>query len=259
MMSFLGDCCKKKKKVSKIKFNQKASLVHPNSIPLKILIHLKRVSSFPLISKKGSVTVEAAVAIPLFLFAILNLLSIILIMGKMSGQLASMQQEAKLLSVHAHILGEMQSEWVCFEKEYKVEPIIELISFQSSNTIIGCKARKWIGYDVNKESTQSLEDEWVYITKTGKVYHRKRNCRYLNPSIRCGGMNSMEGKRNKNGEKYSRCEICGRGNGEGICFYTEYGNRIHSSLQCSGLKRTVKSVKLSEVGGRRPCSICGNS
>lgn len=259
MMSFLGGCYKKIKEFCIYQqWKKKTSLMHPNSIPTKKINHLKRISSFPLISKKGSVTVETAVAIPLFLFAILNLLSVILIMAEMSGQMAGMQQEAKQLSVAAHFRGEGQNEWVCLEKDYKIEPPFDAVPFISSSVTVGCHARKWIGYDVIKGNNRLKADEWVYITPNGSVYHRRRNCSYLNPSIHCASINEIKERRNRDGEKYKCCEICGREHTAGICFYTEYGNRYHTSLQCSGLKRTVKRVKLSEVKGRRPCSKCGN-
>lgn len=257
-MSFLGDCHKKKySNCHSQHIATKSSLMHPIPIPNKIKSHLKRMSSFLLFSKKGSMAVEAAVAIPLFLFAILNLFSIILIMGKLSSQMASMQQEAKELSVHAHIYGEYQTEWVRIEKSIDMEPVIPVVAFPSAKIQLGCHARKWIGYDIIKNNSQAKEEEWVYITKTGTVYHRNRNCSYLNPTIHCGNMSMVNQLRNRDGERYRCCEICGRRCQSGICFYTEYGNCYHSSLQCSGLKRTVEKVPLSKVGNRRPCSKCG--
>lgn len=57
---------------------------------------------------------------------------------------------------------------------------------------------------------------------------------------------------------YHLCERCGwmPGN-DGNCYVTDYGDRYHTSLSCSGLKRKVYTVPLSEVKGKGACSKCG--
>lgn len=40
--------------------------------------------------------------------------------------------------------------------------------------------------------------------------------------------------------------------------YDEYGDCYHSTLGCSGLKRTIKAVRLKDVGRLRPCSRCAS-
>lgn len=114
----------------------------------------------------------------------------------------------------------------------------------------------WNGYDVEKQGSAGEEETYVFITKTGTVYHRNRNCTYLNPSIEAVYYETVKEKRNTGGEKYYACELCGD-KGKTVVYITEQGNRYHASLNCSGLKRTIYTIKLSEVGGRSPCSKCG--
>lgn len=118
------------------------------------------------------------------------------------------------------------------------------------------QSRKWIGDTTLGDG--SGEEGWVYITPNGKVYHLTRTCSYLDLSIRPVNKASVGGLRNASGGRYKRCESCG-GSGSGTVFVTDYGDRYHSSLTCSGLKRTVYMVKISEVGGRGVCSKCGGS
>ena len=114
----------------------------------------------------------------------------------------------------------------------------------------------WNGYDVeNQEDTENGEI-YVFITKNGTVYHRNRNCTYLNPSVKAVYFEDLKEKRNENGAIYYACERCQNAKAA-VVYITEQGTRYHTSLECSGLKRTVYSIPISEVGGRSPCSKCG--
>lgn len=222
----------------------------------------KRMSSFLFSSHEGSMTVEAAAAIPVFLFAILNLLSIILMFGEYSTNLADMHQRAKTLSVHAHVIEAAQdvdNDLIIQTKVLKLEPMIPFMGFGTNRTIVNCRMRKWTGYDVTGNDGTSVEEEWVYITPFGESYHRSRDCRYLNLKIHAALIQEITFYRNKSGEKYYACESCGTNSTTGICFYTEYGNRYHVMPNCSALKRTVRTVRLSEVGSRHACSYCGGN
>ena len=69
------------------------------------------------------------------------------------------------------------------------------------------------------------------------------------------GKEELTALRNASGGRYSPCEKCG-GDGSGIVYITNEGDRYHNTIECSGLKRSVRCVPLSEAGGRAPCSRC---
>jgi uncharacterized cysteine cluster protein YcgN (CxxCxxCC family) len=54
---------------------------------------------------------------------------------------------------------------------------------------------------------------------------------------------------------YKACDFCGDDCGDKV-YVTDYGESYHSSRSCSGLKRTVSRVKLSEVQDVGGCSRC---
>lgn len=216
----------------------------------------KRMSSFLLSNREGSMTVEASIAVPVFLFAMVNLLSIILQFGEYSSNLADMHRNAKELAVHAHILEDAGNDLVILSKIQALEPMVPIMGFDTATTIVSCRVRKWTGYDVMKAAVTNEEKEWVYITPNGRAYHINPNCSYLNPQIYSAVTEEIGKYRNASGEIYHQCETCRDITLTGICFYTEYGNRYHSTLKCSGLKRTIYSVQLSEVEGRHLCGKC---
>lgn len=117
--------------------------------------------------------------------------------------------------------------------------------------------RKWTGW--HQSENNGAEDCYVYITETGSVYHKTLSCKYLDLSIH-GVLESEVPKiRNESGQKYQKCNICAEKNNINTKLYiTDYGTCYHYDLNCSGLKRTIYKVHLSEVEGKGKCSKCWN-
>lgn len=117
------------------------------------------------------------------------------------------------------------------------------------------QSRKWIG-NRSLEQGDDADDTWVYITPYGTVYHRDRACRFLDLTIHAVNRRSLLTLRNEDRKIYYKCEDCGSFRGDTV-YVTDYGERYHSSLNCSSLKRTIYMVKISQAGGRKACSKCG--
>lgn len=127
--------------------------------------------------------------------------------------------------------------------------------FQMANRVY---LKCWTGYDnTQNEQSEESNEQIVYVTETGTVYHLTRECTHIKLSIREIEERGISEARNQNGGKYYPCELCG-GNGE-LIYITSEGDRYHSSLNCSGLKRTVKAIPISEVGERGLCSRCAGN
>lgn len=116
--------------------------------------------------------------------------------------------------------------------------------------------RKWTGW--NGAAGSGTGDTWVYVTETGTVYHTKSTCTHLELSIQSVGYDQLAVLRNEDGGKYRKCAQCGTSeNAFGRVYITNQGDCYHTDLGCSGIKRTVYMVRLSEVGSRGACSRCG--
>ena len=141
---------------------------------------------------------------------------------------------------------------------YRVKPFAELMGFPGFTMRQRYYGRAWTGYDVTRYvSDLKEEDPMVYITKAGTVYHVNRNCTYLNPSVEMTSVEAVTDRRNPSGAKYHPCELCDGELAQGQVYITSQGNRYHSRIQCSGLKRTIYTVPLSEVHEKGVCSKCG--
>ena len=260
---------------------------------------------------KGSMTLEAAFALPLFLFAVINILFAINIIGTQSRINAALHQTGNKMAfagyvyertvgsalpdslagvamTHIYARGNLleyvgrnyleqscivggssgisfagssvmdEGDIIDLQVSYKVKPFSGIMGFSGFSISQRYYGRAWTGYDVTQfVSDTKQEDPMVFITETGTVYHVDRNCTYLNPSVESIPAITVSERRNQSGGKYYPCELCGTGTGMGQVYITEQGSSYHRRINCSGLKRTIYTVPLSQVGGRGRCSKCG--
>lgn len=310
MMLFSGRRMRIRKRREGMLFIKKA-LNHKEyfqSVLIKFSVQ-KRVSFCLFGRLRASMTVEAAFVLPFFLFAFLNITSILELYRLQSNMSAAMHMTAKEMAVCAYeykalsdgdvgkaeslgltygyaakrvkdILGEKYLEhspvqggasrvdWIrssVLEKDdcidliasYTVKPPAAVVGFREFRMYNRVFTRAWTGYDNAAALLHGdADEEIVFITPDGTVYHRSRACTYLKLSIVPVDLAFLEHERNEGGAKYYPCEECG-GTERSVVYITDYGTRYHSSLQCSKLKRTILAVPISQVGGRGECSKCG--
>ena len=253
------------------------------------LICSKRASVFT--SKKGSIAVEAAMAVPLFFFAVVCLLYLMEIMavqtavrsglqyaGKAAAQKSCVTVRISPSSVRSdvvHAIGAERLERSIVEGgsggmdcsasrvspltgigelsvKYKIRIPVPVFHIALLSFEDKMQIKVWNGYEETRFGAR--DESVVYVTETGLVYHRNYHCTHLELSIRMVSSGEVEKLRNKGGGKYHACERCG--GGKGGVYVTDTGDRYHSSLSCSGLKRTVYAIPLSEAAGKRACSKC---
>ena len=125
-------------------------------------------------------------------------------------------------------------------------PMLPTVTKEVVETI---RQKPYLGYSPEEEDgTES--DPYVYITDNQEVYHRSRGCSHLMLGIH--PVYKDEAER----QGYRACSYCGKKAGLVVLVGPD-GECYHSSGDCSGLRRTVHRVRLSEVGGLPPCSRCG--
>jgi len=174
--------------------------------------------------------------------------------------LQALCEKTKEAGMYAYVADGNGPDEITLPDVYSYSPVGALIPLPKvwmHNTV---KVHAWTGAEEGgKGSGDSTEpEEMVFVTESGSVYHTKAGCRYLNLSITQVSGSSVSQRRNDNGEKYSPCETCSRHqNPSGTVYITGSGNRYHNDASCSGLKRTVRLVKKSQLGNMHVCSKCG--
>lgn len=203
---------------------------------------------------RGSMTLEAALALPLLLCVITALLYLFAFTAIQAKESQKLMERAKLLAVTA---GEIDDPYIRLHGADLVTPPFSNLFFKGKVVFRRAVVRAWVGYTKENFETGDLE-EMVYITPEGEVCHKSMDCTHLKLSVRSVPWEAVETKRNLSGGKYYACEYCIKKGWSGSKVYlTDYGNSYHSNSDCRGLKRTVMAVPYSQAGGRRMCSRCG--
>ncbi len=256
---------------------------------------LCRKRAFCCISFPGAMTVEAAFIVPLFIFAIVCLLSLFYMLGTCCQIYYAMAQTAHHASIYGYdedcstsvvaamMAGKLMSKDIPFvfdgvtgvniygtsyDKEsgeitlaarYKLKPLIDTFGIgMDAKTVV--KTRAYIGGKMLTEESAVLDENYttVYVAENGVVYHRNRQCAYIDITLSASSTADIASQRNSQGGKYYSCELCsGNGNG-GIVYITGTGNRYHSDVECSGIRRTVYEMKIDKNCPLPSCSRCGD-
>jgi hypothetical protein len=293
------------------------------SLPVKIKIFSKknthneesqeRVSSS---TSPGSLTLEAACVLPIFVMLLIALLQIMEILSIQAKLQQSVHEVSKELSHYAYIYNKREESEQDFSfiegiagniitesyvkskviqsigKAYLEESIIKkggglyfydsvfleedgiidivlrykitlrynIFHIPDMSVVLRARSRAWIGTEesVIKEGEAGVFQS-AYIAENGVVYHVDSECSHLRLSISQISMEEVPNMRNESGHKYYSCEFCGEnGTVMGALFITNTGTRYHTNIECSGLKRSVSTIDISELENIPVCSRCGN-
>lgn len=245
-------------------------------------------------TKKGSVTIETAMVLPVFFLGIVCLLYMMEVMAIRTSIRSGMQCAAKQVVEEAFLKPVVTSEELeenirnaigterldrsiikggsmgisCegsrmsvitgildIHVRYEVKLPVPAVSSAVAVMEEALKVKGWTGYI--RTGWENESEDMVYITQTGMVYHRDSSCNYLELSIQTVSSEDLDILRNKNQGIYHACGRCVSGQAKDKVYITAYGDRYHNSLNCSGLKRTVYMVPVSEAVGKGACAKCG--
>lgn len=267
-------------------FRQKTSALSPT----KASAH----APFPI--KKGSITIEAAIVVPLFFLATVALICVMDLQRIKSEINVSLNQSAKELGMYAFALNGAKEESpvgavddaVCMivtmnrikdNEQVSLLPLkttyqdnrIELwisghyklpVSILPLPKIVfqnRVNVHDWTGYsgDFGGGGASDIGGEMVYVTDYQSVYHTSSKCTHLELSIVQTTKNQVAYERNENGAKYYDCPHCVNGNEHlGTVYITKTGDRYHADLNCQSLKRSVRLVEKDLLSGISECSRC---
>ena len=209
---------------------------------------------------QASMCLEASLSFSFFLLFFINILSLIFLFIVYINDLTGLQQQGKKAAAVVYVAegaSGNNEDLIQLQKNSKVKPLIGFLGWQKSRLYVRCVVKPWTGYDVTSGKKREEEDSVVYITEHGSVYHKNRACTHLALSIKAVAFHSLSEKKNMSGEYYAACEHCGDSGIFTVVFITSHGKKYHTTAKCQGLKRTIRSIPLSQAKGVSPCQKCG--
>ena len=192
--------------------------------------------------KKGSITVEAAMAVPIFFFATLTLVLLLELLSVQTAVRSGLQEAGKKLAVQAvevpavipsnlehdvvNSIGAERLERSIVEggssgincNQSYLSPFTGIGEIQASYQVripvpgfsiapISYKEtmriKAWTGYEAGGFGEE--DDQIVYVTDTGVVYHKNPHCTHLDLSIHAAASSELNSLRNESGGKYHAC------------------------------------------------------
>ncbi len=251
----------------------------------------QRASSTTSQTLSGSVTVEAAIALPLFLFFLSNLTTLFLAYHLYTAVDMELYKAAKLYATLGY----------AYEEHIDTSSLTSLVSetamLLATRTQLNNLANQYtivdgdiyvLGsqvYDEHKVTllatyqikpiipigsltTILLQNKCIMRCYTGYEYSEDNDFSeqyvYVTPTgevyhttTTCSYLDIQTSSVTKNqvGER-TPCLLCGDGESN-IYYITQYGEKYHTTLECTSLSRTILAIPISEVGSRRCCSKCG--
>lgn len=245
-------------------------------------------------SLKGSMSLEASLVIPVFMFFLMTIILSIKMVKLQSDATEALHQEFAVMfeEASADYFGAAFTEYMnslknpylmvrggegginlvsnssidedgiinieatYVEKEFTNLIPVNLIYRTVTDRIYG---HAFNGYVMgNEEDGGFLEEEYVYVTEKGTRYHRNPDCSFIKIIPKAVDADEVDNLRNNAGGKYYPCARCGH-LGAKVYYITDDGTSYHGDAGCPSLKRTVNMITLKEAisNGYLPCSKCG--
>ena len=222
----------------------------------------------------GSITLETALVLPVFLFAMLSVIYIIDAIRISSENTEKLAEKACKYAKYAYIGESLTDDTALSDaidminggddiidlvKRYRISVPFDLLNTYDPYALDRVRVRAFTGYDNSKHAkcSDEADEDKVYVTEYGSVYHRSLGCSHLNLNIRSVDYDKVSMERANDGSRYHACEYCcPPGSRPSSVYITDDGNRYHSTLSCGALKRTINEVSLSQTA-LPACKECG--
>jgi len=207
----------------------------------------------------GSVTVEAALVLPLYLMAVITVASFLKTEALSSKRVLELSNTARKIASYSGIV-QTEGNGIFIDLFDRVAlglPFAEVFGVESPGISVRARVYPWVGYEAEGGGEDDGETI-VYVTDNRSVYHLSSKCTHISLGIFKASQSEIMNLRNTDGKRYKKCEGFPEGYA-GAVYAGVSGDYYYPSLEAAPLTRHVRAVKLSECGDIPPCSRCGGA
>jgi hypothetical protein len=213
--------------------------------------------------KQASLTIEAAFVLPLFFLAMVTLIVFMDAVGMQVRGNLELSNRARRLAMDAAAASSAAGKngisgvWIDLTETRTYTFPFSMIPVPGIALTERARVYPWIGYEQGSDdaSDSDREDEMVYVTDYGSVYHTHADCTHLDLTIIATTTDEVGSLRNDYGEKYRKCDYFPDGY-TGTVYVTAKGDRYYPSLKYAGITRHVRLIRKSEAGSVHECERC---
>lgn len=224
---------------------------------------------------QASMTLEAAMVLPMFLFFSIALLTPMKALDTQRKLQTEMERSCEEISLYLY--GQEKSGddlWKQMDEQGNIEQKMiykEKIPFffgavPGISIEIASRRRGWIGISGkltvsnvgNNGSEDENTEEMVYVGKGMGRFHRSRTCHYISNEYQTISRKEAQKMRDSAGHLFTACSSCGKiGEQNEMVYITSGGRHYHNRRDCQAMISYVRKVPISEVHHLGACSYCG--
>ncbi|MCR5295112.1 MAG: hypothetical protein K6E30_08105 [Lachnospiraceae bacterium] len=199
-------------------------------------------------------TAECALVLPVFLFAVLTLISFMdaVRMETLSGLALSNRARKMAAAASSESSGDFYVdlyERPVYRYPFKAFPMPDI------PLLVRARVRSFSGYALGSDPAPEEGKEIFYLSDNAEVYHTHADCTHLDLAVYKTSMGTVKSLRNAYGRRYRPCKDFPEG-WNGPVYVSKKGDYYYPSLHYNSLTRHVHIASAGECEGLPLCSRC---
>ena len=202
----------------------------------------------------GSLTVECALVLPVFLMAVLTLLSFMYAVRLETDRTLSLSNRSRKAAAAA-FMGQDEELYIDIPEVVTCRFPFAALPVPDLKIAVRTRVKTFSGYSAGSDPAGDASGGTFYLSENADVYHTHADCTHLDLTIFRTTLADVGGLRNSKGERYHPCRGFPAG-WTGPVYVSKMGNYYYPSMNYGSLTRHVHTASAEECSGLPLCERC---